>query len=1066
MIARYIPLAGLVSALGVALGLSACGAAPERPAATLEEAFLKPPDESKPHTLWHWMNGHVTKEGITRDLEAMKEAGLGGFMLWNASEGIPRGPVVYMSPEWWELFGHTLDEAERLGLEMSVFNCGGWSSSGGPWVTPERAMQEVVWTEQRVTGPAQFDEVLEMPEPALGIERDMKRDPEVNKRYYVPREQVRGHYHDLKVVAFPAATGTRDDEPWRLKNWREKAGFAKFKTDWQPDGREAPEDVIFPQDRMVDLTSQLDAEGRLQWDVPPGEWIVRRIGYQPTGRQNHPAPVEGTGLEIDKHTAGAVDFHWDNSIAKMVAMAGDRTGSVLRGVHIDSFEVGHQNWSEGLPEVFRAEHGYDIMPFLPALTGEVVGSAAQTEDFLWDFRKTLSDAVVRNYYGRFAERCRENNLLFLCEPYGHFGNTDDFSVASVPDIPMCEWWAFRERPYHTVTGKLASSAAHTRGRRIVDAEAFTGDPERIFEEHPASMKAQGDFFFCQGVNRFSFHTFAHDPYDAEPGLGLGSYGSRIDRRNTWWPFASGYFEYVSRCQHLLQQGEPVADFLYFTGEDAPRQAKLRADLVPPPPEGYDFNFGDPGALMDLEVRDGRLVLPSGMSYRVLVLPPDSRWRLPAMRKIATLVEQGAVVVGPKPGRPPGLSGGEAARAEFARLADEVWGDCDGASVTSHAYGRGRVFWGEDLEKIAATLQMVPDFRFEAPGQDLSGPTQYGGSGIEYIHRRDGDLDLYFVSNQHSQPKTIEAVFRVAGRQPELWHPDSGQIEDAAVFRETADGRTAVTLDLDQAGSVFVVFRRPLPGRSVDALASDLGAAKVRRLGDRTVLESPEPGRFSLTWTDGEKQEVEVADGLPPVAIIGPWTVGFPPERGAPAEIILDELACLSTHEDPGVRFFSGTATYRTSFDLPALPEGKDWSALLELGDVQVIASVRLNGRDMGPIWKRPFDVDVTDALRAGRNDLEVRVANLWVNRLVGDREHPDDSEWTTDTRSTAKGEGLAALPEWVASGGPRPSPQRVGFVAWRWPHLVTTQEPLPAGLLGPVRLVFHVRMPLDAAQNR
>jgi len=403
MIARYVPLAGLVSALGVALGLSACGAAPERPGVTLEEAFLKPPDESKPHTLWHWMNGHVTKEGITRDLEAMKEAGLGGFMLWNASEGIPRGPVVYMSPEWWELFGHTLDEAERLGLEMSVFNCGGWSSSGGPWVTPERAMQEVVWTEQRITGPTQFDEVLEMPEPALGIERDMKRDPEVNKRYYVPREQVRGHYHDLKVVAFPVAPGTRDDEPWRLKNWREKAGFAKFKTDWQPDGREAPEDVIFPQDRMVDLTSQLDAEGRLQWDVPPGEWIVRRIGYQPTGRQNHPAPVEGTGLEIDKHTAGAVDFHWDNSIAKMVAMAGDRTGSVFRGVHIDSFEVGHQNWSEGLPEVFRAEHGYDMMPFLPALTGEVVGSAAQTEDFLWDFRKTLSDAVVRNYYGRFAE---------------------------------------------------------------------------------------------------------------------------------------------------------------------------------------------------------------------------------------------------------------------------------------------------------------------------------------------------------------------------------------------------------------------------------------------------------------------------------------------------------------------------------------------------------------------------------------------------------------------------------------------------------------------------------------
>lgn len=1061
---RITILAGTLMALSMGLAV-VLGGTPRPPASTLDEAFLNPPHASKPHTLWHWMNGHVTQEGITRDLAAMKDAGLGGFTMWNTSEGIPPGPVVYMSPEWWELFGHTIDEAERLGLEMAVHNCAGWSSSGGPWVTPERAMQEVVWTERQVAGPASFDQVLETPEPALGIERDMKRDPEINKRYYVPREQVRGHYHDLKVVAFPSRVGGGREKPWHLERWREKAGFAKFKSDWRPDGREPPEGVVLPNDGIIDLTERLEADGRLRWEVPPGEWTIVRIGYQSTGRQNHPAPVEGTGLEIDKHAASAVDFHWDNSIAKMVEMAGERTGRVFRRVHIDSFEVGHQNWSANLPEVFFEDHGYDMHPFLPALTGQVIGSVEKTEGFLWDFRKTLSDAVARNYYGRFAELCREHNVEFKFQPYGHFGNSDDFSMAAIPDVPMCEWWAFRERPYHTATGKLASSAAHTRGREIVDAEAFTGDPERIFEEHPASMKAQGDYFFCQGVNRFSFHTFAHDPYDAPPGLGLGSYGSRIDRRNTWWPFASGYFEYVGRCQHLLRQGEFVADFLYFTGEDAPRQAKIRADLVPHPPDGYDFDFGDPGALMDLEVRDGRLVLPSGMSYRVLVLPPDSRWRLPAMRKIADLVERGAVVAGPKPGPPPGLSGGEAARAEFARLADEVWGDADGQSVTSHVYGQGRVFWGEDLDQVAERLQLLPDFRFEAPGQDLSGPTQYGGSGIEYIHRRDGDLDLYFVSNQHNQSHTIEALFRVAGRQPELWHADSGRIEDAAVFRETADGRTAVTLDLDPAGSVFVVFRRPVAGRSVATFGAEQDGASIRRVGGSTVLESAQSGRFSLAWSDGAEQEIEVAEVPQPLEISGPWTVSFPPQRGAPEEITLDKLACLTTHEDPGVRFFSGTAVYRTSFDVPALPEGRDWSAFLDLGDVQVIASVRLNGRDLGPVWKRPFHVEVTDALRAGRNELEVQVANLWVNRLVGDREHPDDSEWTTDTRSTAKGEGLAALPEWVASWGARPSPQRVAFAAWRWPHLATTKEPLPAGLLGPVRLVFHTRTLLDAAQD-
>jgi len=941
------------------------------------------------------MNGHVTEEGITRDLEAMKQAGLGGFTLVNVCEGTPPGPVAYMSDAWWALFRYTVAEAERLKLEMSIGNCAGWTSSGGPWVTPDRAMQEVVWTEKQVTGPSELETILAIPEPALGIERDMARNPELNKRYYVPREQVRGYYRDIALLAFPTLKSDAGEKPLRLENWRAKAGFTKPCADYSPVLEKAPLSEIVDLQRMIDLTGRLDSDGRLKWKVPPGAWTLLRLGYQPTGRQNHPAPPGGRGLEIDKLSSAAAEFHWRNSVAKFIEAAGDRTGRTFNGVLIDSYEVGHQNWNASFAEDFARLRGYDLRKFLPSLTGRVVGDVDTTEKFLWDFRKTLGDLIARNYYGRFAELSHKSRLLLSAEPYGTYGNTDDFTVAGVPDVPLAEWWALEPKAEHVGTAKLASSATHTYGRKIADSEAFTGFPDRVFEEYPYNLKAQGDYFFCRGINRFHLHTFVHDPYQSLPGFGLGAYGSRFDPRNTWWPYAHAWFAYLARCQSVLQKGQFIADLLYFAGEDAPKVCKARTELIPTPPIGYDYDFCNREILDRLTVKHEHLQLPSGMSYRVLVLPPTRHMRLETLRKIEELVSAGATVVGDKPTRTPGLDGRD---AELRTISNRLWA---GGKIHSN-------------KTLAEVLKVPPDFSFETRGFAQLEPCAYPGLGVEFIHRRIGDADIFFISNQHHQPKTIEALFRVNNGVPELWHPDSGTTEIATQFRSTADGRTAVTLNLDPAGSFFVVFRDRNSG--------------VKAVQPTTALVSTA------------------------IALVGPWQVAFPS-----GNITLPRLISWPLHEDPKVRYFSGTAIYSMELDLSANQLGDGYRQCLDLGDVQVVAEVSVNGSNQGVLWKPPYVVDVTHALHPGRNRIEMRIANLWINRLIGDQQLSDDCQWLPNIGSFPKGEAIAAIPEWVKNGTPRPSKGCKTFTGWRWPHL-EKKALLPSGLLGPVQLlVTHLK---------
>jgi len=977
---------------------------------SLESGFKKPADEYKPWTWWHWMNGHVTREAITRDLEEMKRSGLGGFGLFNTQEGIPKGPVKYGSSQWWELLEHTMDEAERLGLSMEIFNCSGWSATAAPFVTPDKAMQEVAWTEARFSGPGKAKIQLTVPKAALGLERDMKKDPKINQRYYMPRKSVEGYFRDLAVFAVPSIP--KGEKPWTLKKWREKAGFGKLTGYMNPDKRKMPKNQLVRQDQVIDLSEYMNADGLLEWEAPAGEWTILRMGYQPTGRGNHPASHGGKGLEIDKLSAKAMDFYWENFLNRVIKLAGDRAGNVFQNILCDSYEAGHQNWTAGFDKKFIERHGYDIKKVLPILTGRVIRSTEYTERVLWDYRKLISDMIVENYYGRMQENCAKAGVKFASEPYGRYGNTNDYDMAGKVDIPTCEWWAYQGKQTHRIgEARVAASAAHTYGRKVVNSEAFTGNPKRIFESHPGGIKVQGDYFMAQGVNKFCFHTWAHDPYQQAPGLGLGTYGSRFDSRNTWWPYVGGFLGYLARNQYMLQQGKFVGDVICYAGEDAPLKSDhlyRGGDILKDLPYSYDYSMCNTEILMQLTVKDGRLLTKNGSDFRVLQLPPSPWMSVAVLKKVEELLQAGAVISGAKPASVPGNIA-KAESDQFAALTKRIWGAANGRKIKSNQCGQGVIYWGEPLSKILSKHGIAPDFSFSVVGNQKLGKTMYHGVGIDFIHRQLATEEIYFLSNQHAADKTIKARFRVSGKLPELWFPDSGEICKLNAA-QSGNGHTEIELQFGPHEAYFVVFR------------------------DSAAATAVKPAPWS-------KKEQQIAD------LSSDWKLNF--SNGESASM----AQLQSWTKLDKVKYHSGTATYTKSFTLSDQQLAKAGEYVVDLGQVDVIAEVTVNGKSCGVAWKAPYRVNVADALKVGENRIEVTVANLWVNRLIGDQRFEDDHVWTTDTGSTAKGMGLKMIPDWVINNTERPVKERKAFYAWQWPHIKKDKPLLSSGLLGPVKLI-------------
>jgi len=952
----------------------------------LKAGFKNPPQSARPGVYWYFMDGNLSREGMTADLESMAQAGIGNLIFLEVNVGVKRGPIDFLSEKWQELFKHAVREAERLGIEITLGSGPGWAGSGGPWVKPEQSMQHLVADSIEVKGPRSFDGILPIPKPRKPYFEGAVTGELIEKR--------EAYYEDVAVLAFP--TPQKID---RIEDIDEKALYYRAPYTSRPgvkpylpapaDWPVVGSDAIVDPEKIVDLSARLQPDGRINWEVPAGNWTIMRFGRRNNGATTRPAPKPGFGFECDKLDAGAFDEHFKEYVGKLLDKVGKRAKSGgWTMLHIDSWEMGSQNWTGRFREEFRKRRGYDLLKYLPTYTGRIVGSLEKSERFLWDVRLTAQELVLENHAGRFKELGRKYGLKLSIEPYD-MNPTSDLALGGIADVPMCEFWSEGYGFDSSFSCFESTSIGHTLGRSVIAAESFTADHREAWKQYPAAMKNQGDWAFCTGINRLVYHTFAHKPFGRRPGMTMGPYGVHWDRGQTWWPMAAAYHRYITRCQYILRQGQTVADVCYLIPEGAPHVFRPPASALEGrgcirDRRGYNFDGCAPGALMNLaSVENGRVTFPSGASYQLLVLPSFDTMTPKLLRKLKTLIETGATVVGEPPQKSPSLMDYPQCDKEVAKLAASIWGQEKlPAHIVKHKLGHGQVVWGGKLsvdhsvankqkssEQANRFAELYPDYETTAGLLTEMGvePDFEAEGSIRYTHRRAGATDIYFVANRTAEIVETDCTFRIAGREVELWDPLTGTIRNLPEYKENGK-RTIIPMRFEPYQSFFIVFKKE---------------ASQKNPKSETAKNFPQV--------------------VPIVELEGSWEVSFDPTMGGPKQVKFDALTDWSKHSEPGIKYYSGLATYRKDFDLP---EGLDLDKdriVLELGEVHSLAQVKLNGIDLGVLWCAPWRVDITDALRKKGNRLEIEVANLWPNRLIGDKGKPQDQQftWTTYNPYTA-----------------------------------------------------------------
>ncbi len=1147
------------------------------------EAFVCPPRDARVNTYWEWMNGNLSKEGITADLEYMKAANYGAAMIFEAAVGIPEGPVKYGSDEWREYVLHAMKEAHRLDIQLFMHNSPGYSGTGGPWITPEVSMKQLMWTTTVVRGgKKQTLSLRDLPQPITKC----------------------GFYRDARVIAYPAVEGDAEmfrdlvsgmdidgesfDAAWLLDNdLQTEVRLEKGQTltvhlrkpmtvmsgrvyrgtrETPLDPHDGPRDyapvltieglgtIACPTLRAMDMPGWLSCEarevselritssrganlaelefsargkddaidpatvlnltGQTSFSLPDGNWEILRMGYTTTGETVAAAPTAGVGLECDKLNRMGVDAHFERFLDPLLQYLTDAmapTRLPLEGLCVDSWEAGKQDWTEGLDTAFLSRRGYDLTPWLPVIAGKTVADKVRSDQFVWDFNRTLCDLLLTNYVERFKDRCGRWGLKYAGEAYGD-GNFESTEFAALQDFPMSEFWT------HYVYGNiattmLASSAAHLYGRKQVMCECYTGTPFNAkFTEHPYGMKALGDYIMTQGVNRFVYHATTHQPYTgSQPGniMTMGPFGTHLDRTSTWARQFADLNLYNARCAYLLQEGDFVADILYIKGEDISSSVTNYNMNAPICPFGYRWDVGGTEALqLDSLWRN----------YKVVVYQPGSHTSPETLDRLRALEQHGIVVTD----------------------------------------GRG-------LDSVLLALHLKPQFSYVGENKDAQ---------IHFIMRQENGCPYFFVTNHRRRPERLTATFRAdSSLVPELWDAMTGATGIAVPYEVTPDG-TRINLSLEESGSVFVVFRpgnassahlQPVapkatkvhgehgdfdydgghdfrstftlecwakpetfamggrgiinyPARQAKGHAQvglSLGQNGVRvyereTAGLRLVLEAQTPiegwTHVALTYEDGvptlylNGQEVgrgeasglncrpavdvpqaedqyaasfegdntamlvydyalpasliaqHCAEGLPVprhlgtalFALDGGWTVEFPAWSKAPASIELPQLQSLHKHADFNVKHFSGTAVYRTTFTLgkKQLKQLKVGRLVLNLGRVENMADVSVNGSPVQLVWKAPYAADITPWVHEGENTLVVEVTNLYPNRIIGDEHLPETYEYDEYGR-------LRQFPDWFRNNQVVER-DRVLFLPWK--HYTKDSPLLESGLLGPAWL--------------
>jgi hypothetical protein len=1086
----------------------------------LAKGFQNPPDESKPRTWYHVNSDNMSKEGFTKDLKAIKEAGIGGVLVFNVSMGLPEGDVKYNSQEHRDILTHAAKECEKLGLSFGVHNCDGWTSSGGPWVTPENAMKVVVHSEQIVKGgqintklaqpPSRYNfykDIAVVAYPSLKTElvdaevepiitssdkafnaklatdkqtnthADLKQKEWVQFDYGKPHtirslsifiNKRKGRFSLLKsddgihftLVRKPNEERIGKDECYFKEQFKpvtaryfrlvtdldtgiyemklsanyslgNELEFTSYRRRKRPIGNPDKETFIHKKDIIV-LTDKMDDNGVLKTSLPEGNWTIMRFGFTASGATNEPASDAGTGLEIDKFSKKALKIHYDAFVGKLVKQAKIDAPNALQYVEIDSYEVGPQNWTDDMEIIFKEKYNYDFVPFLPLFAGKYVEDVATVEDVFWDMKRLVSDLMVTNYFDYFTELCHEDGLLSYIEPYGFVGPFNSLDAGRSADIPMGEFWLGKPNNHK----RAAVSSGHIYGKNVISAEAFTST-KLNWSFHPALAKQKGDYEWTNGINEYMFHRFAHQSNThVEPGMSMSFVGSHIDRTQTWWDNAGPeWFNYLARGSYMLRQGNPVVDLLFFVGDRAPNHVIHRKQIKPQLPKAYKYDCVNAEVIVKrLTVENGKLKLPNGITYNALVLPNTDVMTLATVKGIWELSKQGAIIIGKKPKRLGGYQKSQENQETFNELIEAIWS----SKKTYTAFEWENIFKTNNIQKDLI-VKGQPDFN--------------------YYHRRTENEDIYFIYNHNlTESETLECSFLIDGKVPELWKSTSGEIVELAAYSHK-NGRTDVSIDLKPQESVFVVFQKSSK-KATKITAIETNASKkplfsVNQNGQKLKMKVFENGNYSSLINNTEKWNINVTDIPNPVEIANAWTINFREQDHHKAQIKTNTLFDWTTHKDEGIKHYSGTAIYQTTFNIEKGFLQEDKAFTLNLGEVHVIAKVMLNGKEIGVSWLAPYSLDVTSALKEGENELVVEVTNQWTNRLIGDEKLPNQTGY--DVRRNKLGFGpsnfrgdMIKMPEWFRNNEPLPEGPRKTFSAYSFQK--ATDKLLPSGLLGPITI--------------
>ena len=1017
----------------------------------LKEKFRSPTDENTLWTYWYWLRDDISKEGITKDLEAMKKVGIGTAFIGNINPEEKDGKIPMLSEQWWDHMVHAIEEGKRIGVDIGVFNCPGWSQSGGPWVTYDKSMRHLVYSEVKVEGGRKLNIKLEKPKDifqdthAIAFKSIIEENNTINlKNAKIKVHPNMADYHklfDLDSTTVSSFSGSIDEftfdfqlkkpetvrnltlnvsnkvinqrcdiyakldgefsliksyeiervnlmvnvgpnvfapvsisipetdskdfrivftnknnnifdefeakprDDWklseiilsaapRLEDYSEKnlgkmhpTPFPKWKDYlWDQQPESGGDGLKIKPSNVIDISKMLDSEGRISWDVPQGNWTILRFGMTPTGTKNAPSAPQGKGYEIDKASSKLARYHFEQYVGKLLDKIPEGSKKAFKYIIADSYEMGSQNWSDNYTEKFLEKFNYNPVKYLPVFSGRIVGSVDESERFLWDLRRLTADLIAYEYVGGLKKIGNENNLKLWLENYGHWGFPSEFLLyGGQSDLISGEFW--NEGSLGDIECKSASSAAHIYGKKRVSAEAFTA-AGRAYVRHPALLKKRGDWSFTEGINHFVLHLYIHQPDDKRiPGVNAW-FSTEFNRHNTWFYQSKSYFDYLRRCQYMLQLGEYSADVCYFIGENAPIMTGSRN---PELPKGYSYDYINADIILNkLDVLDGKFILPNGISYDMMILPKLESMTPETLSKIETLVSDGGKIYGEAPKYSPSLKNYPNSDSLIKKISKSMWSGDN--NITT--YGKGKIINKIPISEALDKLEIKQDV-------DLGGDYP-----VLWTHRTDENMDIYFLTNQSDKKIVYQPSFRIKDKHPQLWDPITGDTRPLNSY-EQKKGRIYIDIEMLPFQSWFIVFSDK---------KSSVNDPNIKNFPDYKLLQK----------------------------IDSPWEVEFENKSFGPKEKeVFNQLSDWTLNEDEKIKFYSGSATYKNKFTIDL--ESKNYNNIfLDLGDVGVMASLKINGTDVGTTWIAPHHFDISSAIKTGENRIEIEVVNVWRNRLTGD----------------------------------------------------------------------------------